>query len=62
MMLTKHISFTTLFQKKAKQGEMRTWDFKEYRKKQVGIPESIKKEVDFLGIIKKKSRRFSIGL
>ena len=31
-------------------------------KKQAEIPESIKKEVDFLGEIKKKSCGFSIGL
>ena len=35
---------------------VRTW------KKQVEIPESIKKEVDFLGVIKKKLYGFSIGL
>ena len=36
--------------------------FKKYRKKHAEIPESIKKEVDFLGVIKKKSCEFSIGL
>ena len=30
--------------------------------KNAEIPESVKKEVDFLGVIKKKSCRFSIGL
>ena len=41
---------------------MRTWNFKGYCKKQAEIPESIKKEVDFLGVTKKKSCGFSIGL
>ena len=40
----------------------RTWNLKGYRKKQAEIPESIKKEVDFLGVIKKKSCGFFIGL
>ena len=35
---------------------------KGYWKNQAEIPESIKKEVDFLGVIKKKSCGFSIGL
>ena len=35
---------------------------KGYWKNQAEIPESIKKEVDFPGVIKKKSCGFSIGL
>ena len=54
-MLTKHISITNLFQKKKQIGEWRTWNFKGYWKKQAEIPEWIKKEVDFLGVIKKNS-------
>ena len=41
---------------------MRTWNFKGYCKKQAEIPESIEKEVYFLGVIMKKSCGFSIGL
>ena len=41
---------------------MRTWNFKGYRKKQAEIPESIKKQVGFVGVIKKNSCGFSIGL
>ena len=37
-------------------------EFEGVLKKQAEIPESIKKEVDFLGVIKKKLCRFSIGL
>ena len=37
-------------------------EFEGVLKKQAEIPESIKKEVDFLGVIKKKSCGFSIGL
>ena len=32
------------------------------KNKNAELPESIKKEVDFLGVIKKKSCGFSIGL
>ena len=41
---------------------MRTYNFKGYWKKQAEIPESIKKEVDFLGMIRKNSCVFSNGL
>ena len=35
---------------------------KGYWKKQAEIPEPSKKEVDFLGVVKKKSCGFSLGL
>ena len=35
---------------------------KGYWKKQTEIPEPSKKEVDFLGVVKKKSCGFSLGL
>ena len=41
--------------------KLKRWNLKEYWKKQAEIPESIKKEDDFIGVIKKKSCRFSIG-
>ena len=41
---------------------MRTWNLKGYWKKQAEIPESVKKEVGFLGVIKKKTCGFSFGL
>ena len=50
--------FTTLgnglFQKKSKQGELRTWNFWGYlRKNMWKFQESIKEEVEFLGVFKK---------
>ena len=41
--------------------KLKRWNLKEYWKKQAEIPESIKKEEDFIGVIKKKSCGFSIG-
>ena len=41
---------------------MRTRNFKGYWKKPAEIPESVKKEVDFLVVIKKKSCGFFFGL
>ena len=43
------------------QAKQVTW-VEDMEKKQTEIPESIKKEVDFLGVIKKKLYGFSIGL
>ena len=54
MMLTKHISITTLFQKKKQIRGVADMEFQRVlKKKQAEILESIKKEVDFLGVIKK---------
>ena len=41
---------------------MRIWNFKGHWKKQAEISESIKNEVDFLGVIEKKLCGFFIGL
>ena len=48
--------------KEKKKGVFRQWNLKGYWKKQAEIPESIKEEANFLGVIKKKSSGFSIGL
>ena len=58
----KHIFDYDFIPEKTRRGGFRTWNLKGYWKKQAEIPESIKKEVGFQGVIKKKLCRFYIGL
>ena len=61
-MLTKHIfDYHPIPEKKQTEG-VEDIEFQRGWKKHAEIPESIKQEVDFLGVIKKKPCGFSIGL
>ena len=62
IILPKHIFDYHPIPEKNQIGKIQDMEFEGVLKKQAEIPESIKKEVDFLGVIKKKSCGFSIGL
>ena len=62
IILPKHIFDYHPVPEKKQIGGIQDMEFEGVLKKQAEIPESIKKEVDFLGVIKKKLSGFSIGL
>ena len=62
MMLTKHIFDYHPIPEKKQIGGVEDMEFQGVLKKQAEIPEPIKKEIDFLGVIQKKSCGFSVGL